>query len=235
MGLPQRSGRADCRTERTVRNRKEKRFNALLDKRMIHCYNKKTERTLFLEKKVEVGCMRKQVYSLLVDNTPGVLSRIAGLFSRRGFSIDSITAGVTADPRFTRITVVASGDERILSQIEKQVRKLEDVLEIKLLNDEEAVYRELILVKIKADATLRPGIIAIADVFRAKIIDVEKESLIIELTGAQSKLDAFLNLLDGYEILELARTGITGLSRGNKDIADAEEILRKRAEENGLD
>ena len=101
--------------------------------------------------------MRKQVYSLLVDNTPGVLSRIAGLFSRRGFSIDSITAGVTADPRFTRITVVASGDERILSQIEKQVRKLEDVLEIKLLNDEEAVYRELILVKIKADATLRPG------------------------------------------------------------------------------
>ena len=130
---------------------------------------------------------------------------------------------------------MASGDERILSQIEKQVRKLEDVLEIKLLNDEEAVYRELILVKIKADATLRPGIIAIADVFRAKIIDVEKESLIIELTGAQSKLDAFLNLLDGYEILELARTGITGLSRGNKDIADAEEILRKRAEENGLD
>ena len=148
--------------------------------------------------------MRKQVYSLLVDNTPGVLSRIAGLFSS-----DSITAGVTADPRFTRITVVASGDERILSQIEKQVRKLEDVLEIKLLNDEEAVYRELVLVKIKADAALRPGIIAIADVFRAKIIDVEKESLIVELTGAQSKLEAFLNLLDGYEILELARTGIT--------------------------
>ena len=88
--------------------------------------------------------MRKQVYSLLVDNTPGVLSRIAGLFSRRGFSIDSITAGVTADVRFTRITVVASGDERILSQIEKQVRKLEDVLEIKLLKDEESVYRELI-------------------------------------------------------------------------------------------
>ena len=156
--------------------------------------------------------MRKQVYSLLVDNTPGVLSRIAGLFSRRGFSIDSITAGVTADSRFTRITVVASGDERILSQIEK-----------------------LILIKIRADAALRPGIIAIADVFRAKIIDVEKESLIVELTGAQSKLEAFLNLLDGYEILELARTGITGLSRGSQDIADAEEILRKRAEQDGFD
>lgn len=206
-----------------------------LDKGKVNCYNKKTERTLFLEKKVEVGFMRKQVYSLLVDNTPGVLSRIAGLFSRRGFSIDSITAGVTADSRFTRITVVASGDERILSQIEKQVRKLEDVLEIKLLNDEEAVYRELILIKIRADAALRPGIIAIADVFRAKIIDVEKESLIVELTGAQSKLEAFLNLLDGYEILELARTGITGLSRGSQDIADAEEILRKRAEQDGFD
>lgn len=222
-----------CKAELLHNN--EKRFSTLLDKRRIHCYNKKTERTLFLEKKVEVGFMRKQVYSLLVDNTPGVLSRIAGLFSRRGFSIDSITAGVTADSRFTRITVVASGDERILSQIEKQVRKLEDVLEIKLLNDEEAVYRELILIKIRADAALRPGIIAIADVFRAKIIDVEKESLIVELTGAQSKLEAFLNLLDGYEILELARTGITGLSRGSQDIADAEEILRKRAEQDGFD
>ncbi|MBO1680785.1 acetolactate synthase small subunit, partial [Bittarella massiliensis (ex Durand et al. 2017)] len=101
--------------------------------------------------------------------------------------------------------------------------------------DEEAVYRELILIKIRADAALRPGIIAIADVFRAKIIDVEKESLIVELTGAQSKLEAFLNLLDGYEILELARTGITGLSRGSQDIADAEEILRKRAEQDGFD
>ena len=91
--------------------------------------------------------MRKQVYSLIVDNTPGVLSRIAGLFSRRGYSIDSITAGVTADPRFTRITVVATGDEVILSQIEKQVRKLEDVREIKLLKDDDSVYRELIIVK----------------------------------------------------------------------------------------
>ena len=138
--------------------------------------------------------MRRQVYSLLVDNNPGVLSRIAGLFSRRGYSIDSITAGMTADSRFTRITVVSSGDELILSQIEKQVRKLEDVREIKLLKDDEAVYRELIMVKVRA------------------------ESMMIELTGDQSKLEAFLNLLDGYEILELARTGITGLSRGIKDV-----------------
>ena len=160
----------------------------------------------------------QRVYSLLVNNDPGVLSRISGLFSRRGYSIDSITAGMTADSRFTRITVVSSGDELILSQIEKQVRKLEDVREIKLLKDDEAVYRELIMVKVRADAKQRPEVLSIADIFRAKIVDVERESMMIELTGDQSKLEAFLNLLDGYEILELARTGITGLSRGIKDV-----------------
>ena len=163
--------------------------------------------------------MRSQVFSLLVDNNPGVLSRIAGLFSRRGYSIDSITAGATTDTRFTRITVVASGDELILSQIEKQVRKLEDVVDIKVLKDGESVYRELIMVKLRANASQRGEIISVADIFRAKIVDVEEDSLIIELTGTQSKLEAFLNLLRGYEILELARTGITSLSRGSKDVA----------------
>ena len=160
----------------------------------------------------------QRVYSLLVDNTSGVLSRISGLFSRRGYSIDSITAGVTADPRFTRITIVTSGDELILSQIEKQVRKLEDVIEIKVLKPEESVYRELIMIKVRANASERSEIISVADIFRAKIVDVENDSLIIELTGNQSKLEAFLNLLDGYEILELARTGIAGLLRGSKDV-----------------
>lgn len=162
--------------------------------------------------------MRKQVFSLLVDNNPGVLSRIAGLFSRRGYSIDSITSGTMLDTDFTRITVVATGDEVILSQIEKQVRKLEDVREIKVLKDGESVFRELIMVKIRANAQQRTELNSIVDIFRAKIVDVEKESLIVELTGDQSKLEAFLNLLDGYEILELARTGITGLSRGSEDI-----------------
>ena len=160
----------------------------------------------------------QRVYSLIVDNTTGVLSRISGLFSRRGYSIDSITAGVTADPRFTRITIVASGDELILAQIEKQVRKLEDVVEIKVLKPEESVYREVIMIKVRADKAERSEIISVADIFRAKIVDVENDSLMIELTGNQSKLEAFMNLLDGYEILELARTGITGLSRGSKDV-----------------
>ena len=160
----------------------------------------------------------QRVYSLIVDNTTGVLSRISGLFSRRGYSIDSITAGVTADPRFTRITIVASGDELILAQIEKQVRKLEDVIEIKVLKPEDSVYRELIMIKVRANASERSEIISVADIFRAKIVDVENGSLMIELTGNQSKLEAFMNLLDGYEILELARTGITGLSRGSKNV-----------------
>ena len=160
----------------------------------------------------------QRVFSLLVDNNPGVLSRISGLFSRRGYSIDSITAGVTADPRFTRITIVSSGDELILSQIEKQVRKLEDIIEIKVLEPSDSVYRELIMVKVKANKSERSEIISVADIFRAKIVDVEKDSLMVELTGTQSKLDAFLNLLEGYDILELARTGITGLNRGMKDV-----------------
>ena len=164
--------------------------------------------------------MRKQTYSLLVYNNPGLLSRLSGLFSRRGYNIESITAGTTADPRFTRITIVASGDELILSQIEKQVRKLEDVIEIKLLRPEDSVCRELIMVKIKANASQRAEIISVADIFRAKVVDVEKECLMVELTGTQSKLEAFLELLDGYEILELARTGLTGLRRGIKDVTD---------------
>ena len=162
--------------------------------------------------------MRKQVYSLLVDNNPGVLSRIAGLFSRRGYSIDSITSGTTMNKSLTRITVVATGDEQILSQIQKQLAKLEDVIDIKILKDGESVCRELIMLKVKANASQRAEVISVADIFRAKIVDVETDSLMLEMTGTQSKVEAFLDLLSAYEILELARTGITGLSRGSKDV-----------------
>lgn len=167
--------------------------------------------------------MQKKVFQLLVDNTSGVLSRIAGLFSRRGYNIESITAGETADPRFTRITIVTSGDDEILEQIEKQVGKLVDVRDIKELKPDESVYRELVLIKVKAEANDRPSVIAVADIFRAKIIDVAPESLIIELTGNQSKIDAFIGLLSGHEILELARTGIAGLSRGIENVTYIEE------------
>ncbi|MCI9094897.1 MAG: acetolactate synthase small subunit [Lachnospiraceae bacterium] len=162
--------------------------------------------------------MRKKVFQLLVDNTSGVLSRISGLFSRRGYNIDSITAGLTADPRFTRITIVTSGDDEILDQIEKQVAKLVDVRDIKELKPENSVYRELAMIKVRTGSEQRQGVIAIADIFRAKIVDVASDSLIIELTGDQSKIDAFIDLLEGYEILELARTGIAGLGRGTENV-----------------
>lgn len=167
--------------------------------------------------------MHKKVFQLLVDNTSGVLSRIAGLFSRRGYNIESITAGVTAEPRITRITIVASGDDDILEQIEKQVRKLEDVREIHELLPGESVYRELAMIKVRADATQRESILATTNIFRGSIVDVAPDSLMIEMTGNQGKIDAFLRLLSGYEILELARTGVAGLTRGVDNVVYVDE------------
>lgn len=162
--------------------------------------------------------MRKQALSILVENTSGVLSHISGLFSRRGYNIDSFSSGVTADPKYTRITIVASGDEQILEQIEKQLAKLEDVRNIKKLEPGTSVTRELILVKIKAKDTERQAILSVTNIFHGKVVDVTNDSMVIELTGHQDKLDAFMDLLQGYEILELARTGITGLTRGSADV-----------------
>ena len=162
--------------------------------------------------------MRKQALSILVENTSGVLSHISGLFSRRGYNIDSFSSGVTADPRYTRITIVASGDEQILEQIEKQLAKLEDVRNIKKLEPGTSVTRELILVKIKAKDTERQAILSVTNIFHGKVVDVTNDSMVIELTGHQDKLDSFMDLLQGYEILELARTGITGLTRGSADV-----------------
>ena len=163
--------------------------------------------------------MKRQVLSILVENTAGVTSRISGLFSRRRYNIDSFSSGVTADPRFTRITIVTSGDELVLEQIEKQLAKLEDVLDIKKLEPDNSVTRELIMVKIRAKDTDRQAILNVTEIFHGKVVDVTHDSMIIELTGKQAKLDSFLDLLQGYEILELARTGLTGLTRGCDDVA----------------
>ena len=123
-----------------------------------------------------------------------------------------------SDPKYTRITIVASGEEQILEQIEKQLEKLEDVLDIKKLEPGSSVTRELIMVKILAKDTQRQPIMNVTEIFHGKIVDVTHDSMVIELVGHQDKLDAFLDLLDGYEILELARTGITGLTRGSDDV-----------------
>ncbi|MBD9087925.1 MAG: acetolactate synthase small subunit [Lachnospira sp.] len=158
--------------------------------------------------------MRHAVFSILVENSAGVLSRVAGLFSRRGYNIDSLTVGETTDPKVSRMTVTVTGDDDVLEQIEKQLSKLIDVKEVVELPAEASVCRELVLVKVECDTTRRQEIIAISDIFRANIVDVSTESVIIELTGAQSKLNAFIELLNGFKITELARTGITGLARG---------------------
>lgn len=160
--------------------------------------------------------MNKKVLSVLVDNTSGVLNRIAGLFSRRGYNIDSLTVGETENPAYSRMTIVVTGDDDILEQIVKQITKLEDVRRVDVLEPSDSVTRELILVKVKTDASQRQQIMSMAEIFRANIVDVAKDSLMIEITGNQSKLEAFLSLLADYEILELVRTGITGLARGNK-------------------
>lgn len=161
--------------------------------------------------------MRRAVFSILADNNAGVLSRVTGLFSRRGYSIDSLTAGRTNLEWLSRMTITVSGEDDVLEQIEKQLSKLEDVREIKELPAEASVCRELILIKVKCDVSQRQNLAATTGIFREQIVDVSKNSVIISLTGDQSKLNAFIELLelDGYEIIELTRTGITGLARGS--------------------
>lgn len=166
--------------------------------------------------------MRHSVLSLLVENTSGVLSRVAGLFSRRGYNIDSLTVGETNNPEFSRMTVALHGDDQIIDQIKKQLMKLEDVISIEELKDNESVCRELVLVKLECDKQQKQDIIAIADVFRAKIVDVGIQSIMIELTGNTNKINAFMTLLDDYVIRQIVRTGLTGLTRGNYEVTDVE-------------
>jgi acetolactate synthase-1/3 small subunit len=159
--------------------------------------------------------MKQRILSILVDNTAGVLSRVAGLFSRRDYNIDSLTVGVTADPNYSRMTVVCSGDDQVLDQITKQLNKLIDVRDIKILEPDSSVIRELILIKVRVSKMNRQNVISVADIFRAKVVDVSVDSMVLELTGSKSKLEAFIELLgDGNEVLEIARTGVSGLSRG---------------------
>ncbi len=164
--------------------------------------------------------MNRHVLSVLVENQSGVLSRVSGLFSRRGYNIDSLTVGETEDPHTSRMTIVVRGDDYILEQIKKQLNKLIDVIKIIELKQGEAVFRELALVKVHAPADSRAAIISTIDIFRAKVVDVAKESLTAEITGDQTKVDAFIELLSPYGIREIVRTGLTALERGSKDIKE---------------
>lgn len=160
----------------------------------------------------------KKIITMLVENNYGVTSRVSGVFSRRGFNLDSFTGCDTLNPRVSRITVVVRGDAKSLEQIEKQVSKLEDVLYIQDLMDVDSVCRELMLIKIRALPEHRQAIMAVTNIYHGKVVDVTRDSMIIELTGMQEKLEAFLNLLDDYEILEVASTGLTGMERGSESV-----------------
>lgn len=166
------------------------------------------------ELKVDKNAPR-QVVRMLVENQPNVLARISSLFGRRNFNISTITASETHIPGLTRITVVTGeSDENVLHQIISQTEKLEVVKEIYLLDMKNSVYRELLLLKLKADKTERAAIREIVEIYRGKIIDLSKSSMIIELTGSPEKLDGFMNMMDCYDIIEVCRTGITGIERG---------------------
>ncbi|MGB3945016.1 MAG: acetolactate synthase small subunit [Methanothrix sp.] len=156
--------------------------------------------------------------ALIVENRPGVLVRIAGLFSRRGFNIDSLTVGATDNPDYARMTITVEGDEVVLEQVTKQVNKLVNVIRVSEMDPKESVDRELAIIKVAAKKEDRSEIMQIVSVFRAKIIDVSPRSLIIEVTGTNDKVEAMVRLLRQFGIKEMARTGKVSMVRGTKAV-----------------
>ena len=159
--------------------------------------------------------MKQHVVSALVENRAGTLSRVSGLFSRRGFNIDSLTVGETEDHSISRMTIAVSGDDAVLEQIIKQLGKLVDVIAVRELEPDSCLRREIMLVKVGADEKARPAVIEIAGIFRSRIVDVSPDTITIEATGDIEKLNGLLLLLRPYGILELARTGLVALERGS--------------------
>lgn len=158
------------------------------------------------------------ILAVIVENKPGVLTRVAGLFSRRGFNIDSIAVGETEDPQLSRMTILVEGDENIIEQVIKQLNKLIDVIKISNLTNESIVSRELLLVKVKTEPASRTELYQLIETFRGKVIDLSLDSLIVEVTGDTEKLKAFELLLRHFGILELVRTGRISMMRGVKYI-----------------
>ena len=158
--------------------------------------------------------MAKEVISIIVDNHSGVLTRISSLFGRRGFNIDSLTVSATDKPDVSRITIVVNDDEKVLQQIILQTARLEETKKIFVLNSANSLYRELLLLKVAADSANRSELREIGGIYKAKIIDLSPASMVFELTGEPDKIDAFLKMMDGFEILEMCRTGITAIERG---------------------
>lgn len=158
----------------------------------------------------------RHILAVLVENSPGVLTRVAGLFSRRGYNIDSLTVSRTEDPAISRMTIVVAGDDKVLEQVTKQLHKLIDVIKICDITSEEYVDRELLLMKVNAEASVRGEIMQIVDIFRARIVDIGKNTLTIEATGDEGKISAIEKSLKPFGIRELVRTGKVAMLRGEK-------------------
>ena len=155
---------------------------------------------------------------VLVENNAGVLSKVVGLFSRRGFNIHSLSVGTTNDVSVSRITIEVIGNEQTVDQIAKQLSKLVDVIKIKTLEEDELVKRSLVLIKVKTTSETRSQIIEMANIFRAKVVDISQTTLTCELTGQSKKIDGFIELMDSFGIEEIARTGVTALERGSNTL-----------------
>ena len=164
--------------------------------------------------------MHKSTLSVLVENKPGVLARVASLFARRGFNIESLAVGPTEDPQLSRMTIVVSVDTHPLEQVTKQLNKLVNVIKIVELEDAASVQRELVFVKVKANAQMRSDVLEIISLFRARVVDVAPDSLIVEITGTRDKIDAMLEVLAPYGILELAQSGMVAVGRGSRRMTD---------------
>lgn len=164
--------------------------------------------------------MEKFIISILVANRSGVLTRVSSMFTRRGFNIDTLTVGETESPEFSRITITLSGSKAICEQIVKQLEKMYDVSKVQVMKRDNTVARELLLIKIKHTPKQRQDILSVTDVFRAKIIDFAQDALVIEIQGASSKINAFIELLAPYGILEMCRTGLVALERGGNCLKD---------------
>ena len=158
----------------------------------------------------------KHTLSVLVDNKPGVLTRVAGLFSRRGYNIESLAVGITDNPEISRMTIVVAGDDHVLEQVTKQLNKLIDVIRVSDLNPDESFERELALFKVNVDKGSRSEIMAIVDVFRAQIVDVGLKTVVVAVTGTGDKINAIEKLLRNYGIIEIVRTGKIAMNRGEK-------------------
>ncbi len=157
--------------------------------------------------------MQKHVISALVQNQPGVLAHVSSMFAARGFNIDSLVVGRTEDPNLSRMTIVVVGDDQVLEQVRKQLEKLITTVRVRDFKDVDYVERDLMLIRVHVSAAKRPEVVALVDLFRGKIVDVGKSSLVVELAGTEEKLEAFIDLVRSYGIRELARTGVIAMQR----------------------